>query len=72
MTQLQLPIVETGVSERLAAILQRYNDKVKLGSSLFDERGERDARAIAATAAAPGSTLPERSARQHCPAARDQ
>lgn len=44
--QLSLPIVE-GIASKLEAILQRC-DKVKLGSSLFDARGQAAARRIAA------------------------
>lgn len=47
MTQLQLPIVE-GVASKIDRILARCGDRVKRGSVYFDEKGEAEAKAIAA------------------------
>lgn len=48
MTQLQLPIIEIGLSERIARILNGpVSGKVHQASVYFDEVGEREARSVA-------------------------
>ena len=47
-TYRQTTISDNGVAAKLEAILARVGDRVKTGNVLFDARGERHARAIAA------------------------